>query len=103
MSIKLNEKWITILNKDNTSFLRKQYNFKTFKQSIKFINDDLVPITKKLKHHPKIILEYNKLTIELTTHDAPYNNNIGDLDKIFAEKLDQQYNSIINNVVLKDK
>ncbi|OBA26317.1 hypothetical protein HANVADRAFT_2847 [Hanseniaspora valbyensis NRRL Y-1626] len=101
--MKFNEKWITVLNKDNTSFLRKQYNFKTFKQSIKFINDELVPITKKLKHHPKIILEYNKLTIELTTHDAPYNNNIGDLDRSFAEKLDEKYNTTINKVVLKDK
>ncbi|XBW36535.1 hypothetical protein QEN19_002111 [Hanseniaspora menglaensis] len=83
-----NSAWTNISSPQNISLLKKQYQFKTFKQTISFINESLVPITKRLKHHPKIIVEYNKLTIELTTHDSPHNNNISELDHLFAKDLD---------------
>lgn len=88
--------WSVVKSNNNTSYLTKAYQFKTFKQSMNFINNNLVPVIKNFRHHPKIILEYNKLTIELTTHDAPSNNNIGETDYAFAQQLDKEFN------ILKD-
>lgn len=94
--------WTVVKSNNNTSYLTKAYNFKTFKQSMSFINNNLVPVIKNFRHHPKIILEYNKLTIELTTHDAPSNNNIGEIDYAFAQELDKEFNILNDSKIRKN-
>jgi 4a-hydroxytetrahydrobiopterin dehydratase len=42
-------------------------------------------ISEKLNHHPKIINEYNKVNLELWTHDK---NEITDLDHKLAAEID---------------
>ncbi|MGY8944304.1 MAG: 4a-hydroxytetrahydrobiopterin dehydratase [Flavobacteriales bacterium] len=58
--------------------------FKDFKESLSFINA-VGKISENLNHHPKIINEYNKVDIELWTHDK---NEITDLDHKLAAEID---------------
>ena len=62
--------------------LIKLFVFKDFKES--FINA-VGKISENLNHHPKIINEYNKVDIELWTHDK---NEITDLDHKLAAEID---------------
>ena len=64
--------------------LTKLFVFKDFKESLSFINA-VGKISENLNHHPKIINEYNKVNIELWTHDK---NEITDLDHKLAAEID---------------
>jgi 4a-hydroxytetrahydrobiopterin dehydratase len=64
--------------------LIKLFVFKDFKESLSFINA-VGKISENLNHHPKIINEYNKVNIELWTHDK---NEITDLDHKLAAEID---------------
>jgi 4a-hydroxytetrahydrobiopterin dehydratase len=48
--------------------LRKTFTFQNFKNAIEFINK-IQPIADSMNHHPDICIFYNKVIIELTTHD----------------------------------
>lgn len=48
--------------------LKKEFEFENFLDSIKFVNQ-VAEISENLNHHPTIIINYNKVKIETTTHD----------------------------------
>jgi 4a-hydroxytetrahydrobiopterin dehydratase len=64
------------------------YVFKDFLSAIDFVNS-LVQPAENAGHHPDISISYNKVTINLTTHDQG-----GITDKDFA--LAQQIDAIAN-------
>ena len=47
----------------------RTFKFKDFVSAIDFVNK-LVEPAEKAGHHPDIAISYNKVTINLTTHDA---------------------------------
>lgn len=49
--------------------LRKDFQFDDFNQAFGFMTRAAMHI-EKMNHHPEWFNVYNKLTIELTTHDA---------------------------------
>lgn len=49
--------------------IQKQYKFKNFVEAIAFINK-LVEPAEAAGHHPDLSISYNKVTINLTSHDA---------------------------------
>ncbi len=49
--------------------LHKEFNFDDFNQAFGFMTRAAMHI-EKLNHHPEWFNVYNKLTIDLTTHDA---------------------------------
>lgn len=49
--------------------LRKDFQFDDFNQAFGFMTRAAMHI-EKMNHHPEWFNAYNKLTIELTTHDA---------------------------------
>ena len=49
--------------------LRKEFEFEDFNAAFGFMTRAALHI-EKLNHHPEWFNVYNKLTIELTTHDA---------------------------------
>ena len=53
--------------KDNAIQCRRQ--FKDFIEAMNFVNR-LVEPAEAANHHPDISISYNKVTIDLTTHDA---------------------------------
>ncbi|MEM7771905.1 MAG: 4a-hydroxytetrahydrobiopterin dehydratase, partial [Cyanobacteria bacterium P01_A01_bin.37] len=55
--------------------------FKNFVEAIRFVNC-LVEPAEAAGHHPDIYVSYNKVTIQLTTHDA---GGLTDLDFKMAE------------------
>ena len=49
--------------------LRKEFQFDSFNQAFGFMTRAAMEI-EKMNHHPEWFNVYNKITIELTTHDA---------------------------------
>jgi 4a-hydroxytetrahydrobiopterin dehydratase len=49
--------------------IRKRYAFDTFKNAVSFVNR-VAAIAEELDHHPDILIEYNKVTLTLTSHDS---------------------------------
>lgn len=45
----------------------KQFKFKNFIQSIGFVSK-VSMLAERVDHHPDILIEYNKVTITLSTH-----------------------------------
>jgi 4a-hydroxytetrahydrobiopterin dehydratase len=79
-----NNGWI--ISEDNKK-IRKEYKFKNFKQSIDFLKD-IQPSADALNHHPDVCVYYNKVIIELSTHEV---NGLTELDYQLANKIDDLY------------
>jgi 4a-hydroxytetrahydrobiopterin dehydratase len=50
-------------------WLRRRYEFETFPAAIAFVNR-VAEAAEALDHHPDITIEYTKVTLRVTTHDA---------------------------------
>lgn len=48
--------------------IEKTFQFSDFKAAIEFVNR-VADLAEKAQHHPDIEINYNKVEIELTTHD----------------------------------
>ncbi len=65
--------------------IKHPFQFKTFKESIDFVNK-VANLAENENHHPNIFITFNKVVITLTTH------NIGGLsenDFIMASKIEK--------------
>ena len=49
--------------------LQREFHFKDFKETLKFVNK-VGKVAEKEKHHPDIYFTWGKCTIELYTHSA---------------------------------
>lgn len=67
------------------SKLEKNYKFKDFVEAFSFITK-IALIAEKMNHHPDIKIVYNRVDIELTTHDI---NGISRNDITLARKIDE--------------
>ena len=47
--------------------LKRRFKFKDFKQAMEFVNK-VADLAESEGHHPDIRINYNKVTLELTTH-----------------------------------
>ena len=56
--------WIT-----TKKALKKKFKFKSFDESIKFVNQ-IAEISEKLNHHPEIIVKFDEVWLKLQTHDV---------------------------------
>jgi 4a-hydroxytetrahydrobiopterin dehydratase len=71
-------------NKNNT--LVREYVFADFKQAFAFMTQ-VAMLAEQQGHHPKIENVYNRLRLELTTHDA--GNTVTEKDKKLAQAIDE--------------
>jgi 4a-hydroxytetrahydrobiopterin dehydratase len=69
--------------------IQKTYKFKTFSKALNFLNVISIEIERQ-NHHPKLILDYNKLKVQLTTHAVL---GVTENDLIMARIIDKFYNS----------
>ncbi|MDV3347657.1 4a-hydroxytetrahydrobiopterin dehydratase [Leptolyngbyaceae cyanobacterium CCMR0082] len=67
----------------NTLFYTR--TFEDFVAAITFVNN-LVEPAEQLNHHPDISISYNRVSLELTTHDA---QGLTDLDFQLARQISQ--------------
>ena len=63
----------------------KQFTFKNFKEAINFVNK-VAELAEQENHHPNIIINYNKVDIELCTHAI---NGLSENDFILPAKIDE--------------
>jgi 4a-hydroxytetrahydrobiopterin dehydratase len=69
--------------------LVRHFEFADFVEAFAFMTR-VALIAEKMDHHPFWTNVYNKVTIELTTHDA--GNTITEKDRALAEAIDLMYN-----------
>jgi 4a-hydroxytetrahydrobiopterin dehydratase len=72
------------LEKDNK--LSRTFEFTDFVNAFGFMSKVAI-IAEKMGHHPNWSNVYNKVTIELTTHDA--GNTITEKDRKLSDAIDQ--------------
>ena len=65
--------------------LHKQYQFDSFIEAFGFMSS-VALIAESMNHHPEWSNVYNRVIIDLTTHDS---GGISDLDFEFAERVDK--------------
>ena len=53
----------------NNKKIFKSYDFNSYKDGINFVNI-VADIADKKNHHPEILVEWCKVTIEITSHDS---------------------------------
>mgnify|MGYP001225849402 FL=1 len=71
--------------KNTNGALKKIFSFKNYRQSFAFVSQVSL-LAEKFNHHPKIILEYNSVEIELISHDK---NVVTQRDIDLAEQIDK--------------
>jgi len=72
-------------------YLSKEFKFKGFIQAMGFMSQVAIH-AQVMQHHPEWSNVYNKVKINLTTHDK---GGITELDTRFAEKAERVYKSMI--------
>ncbi|MDH5472830.1 MAG: 4a-hydroxytetrahydrobiopterin dehydratase [Gammaproteobacteria bacterium] len=80
--VKNNHHWIFKNNR-----LHREFSFKDFEQAFSFMSQVAI-LAEKHNHHPEWSNIYNKVTINLTTHEA---NGISERDFQLASLIDQIY------------
>lgn len=63
----------------------KEFTFKDFKESILFTNQ-VAEIAERLYHHPTILISFNTVRIELTTHEL---SDLTEKDFDVAQEIDK--------------
>ncbi|MCM8749504.1 4a-hydroxytetrahydrobiopterin dehydratase [Thermomicrobiaceae bacterium CFH 74404] len=64
--------------------LVKEFRFKTFREAMAFVNE-VADLARRLRHHPEIVINYNRVRLRLTTHDEA---GITGKDTEFARQLE---------------
>jgi 4a-hydroxytetrahydrobiopterin dehydratase len=72
--------------KEEDNRLKKTFEFKDFQEAFAFMTR-VAFLAEAHNHHPNWSNVYNKVVIELTTHDA--GNKITEKDRKLAEAIDQ--------------
>jgi 4a-hydroxytetrahydrobiopterin dehydratase len=72
-------------------YLSKEFTFKGFIQAMGFMTQVAIH-AQVMQHHPEWSNVYNKVKINLTTHDE---GGITELDVRFAEKAQRTYSAMI--------
>lgn len=69
---------------ENKNYLSRSFKFNSFEKAQEFV-DCVAGLAQKLNHHPRIIWDYKKVDIELTTHDK---GAVTSLDYKLADEID---------------
>lgn len=72
--------------KEEENKLKKSFEFKDFVEAFGFMTRVAI-IAERMNHHPHMVNVYNRVSFELTTHDA--GNTVTDRDRKLAEAIDQ--------------
>ena len=65
--------------------LRRQLEFPSFVEAFGFLTS-LAIVAERMNHHPEIYNVYNRVTLDLVTHDA---NGVSELDFKLAKEADK--------------
>lgn len=79
------EKWEMFKNKAGKDALKRNIEFSDFKEAFSFMTK-VALYAEQVNHHPEWFNVYNKVNIELTTHDA---GGLTEKDYKFADFVNQ--------------
>ena len=79
--------------KEEDNKLKRSLTFRDFRQAMAFMNE-VADVAEELDHHPWWSNVYNKVEIELTTHDA--GNTVTKRDHTLARRIDEIYDSVLS-------
>ena len=65
--------------------LHRQFQFKSFVEAFGFMSSAAL-VAESMNHHPEWFNVYNRVTVDLTTHDA---NGISAMDVTLAKRMDE--------------
>lgn len=82
LSKQLSDEWSVI---DEAHLLARQFMFKDFKETMKFVNE-VARLAEEEGHHPDMTVSYDSVTIELMTHAV---GGLSENDFILAAKIDK--------------
>lgn len=71
--------------KEENNCLRREFEFKDFSEAFSFMTR-VALLAEKMDHHPNWSNVYNKVIIELTSHDK--GNTVTDRDRKLAKAID---------------
>jgi len=74
--------------KEENNSLIKTFEFSSFEEAMQFMQN-AVPFISESDHHPTWTNTYNRVHVELTTHDA--GNSVTQKDYNLAKVLDEVY------------
>lgn len=77
--------------KEENNKLTCSLHFKDFKQAMAFMNE-VADVAEEMNHHPWWSNVYNKVEIELTTHDA--GNTVTERDHKLASHINKIYEKV---------
>lgn len=72
--------------------LERTFTFKNFIDAFSWMTSIAIEV-EKMNHHPEWNNVYNKVHVQLTTHDA--GNKVTQKDRDLAQKMDQHYTKFI--------
>ena len=72
---------------DNQGRLSKTFEFKNYRKSFAFTSQ-VAMLSEKKNHHPQIVLDYDKVTVSLISHDV---QKITQRDIDLANQIDKLY------------
>ena len=82
--------WNTF-HEDGHTLIAKTFHFKSDKHLLYFLNE-VIRKSNEMNHHPKLIVEYQKITVESFTHDI---NDVTELDIDLTRYADEVYEDIV--------
>ncbi|MGC9106247.1 MAG: 4a-hydroxytetrahydrobiopterin dehydratase [Thermoprotei archaeon] len=74
----------------NGNSLVKTFRFKDFSSSVEFLAM-IRPIADSLNHHPDVCINYDKVKVELTTHDE---GGVTEKDIYLAKRIQGVYDAL---------
>ena len=77
--------------KEKNNTLIKTFEFKTFEEAMLFMQS-AAPFISQSDHHPTWTNTYNRVHVELTTHDA--GNSVTQKDRKLAKVLDEVFATV---------
>jgi ribonuclease HI/pterin-4a-carbinolamine dehydratase len=85
---------------EEDSKLHRKFKFENFREAVAFMNR-VAAVAEKMNHHPKIHNTYNMVELWLSTHDA--GDVVTDVDRLFAKRVDEIFQSPVKNIQTKDQ
>jgi 4a-hydroxytetrahydrobiopterin dehydratase len=82
--------------KEEENKLNRSFEFKDFRAAMAFMNK-VADVAEELDHHPWWSNVYNRVEIELTTHDA--GNTVTDKDVELARRIDEIADAVLSGQV----
>jgi 4a-hydroxytetrahydrobiopterin dehydratase len=84
--MKHSEYWQRIELENKQSCLKRDFVFNNFIEAFAFLTK-VAMVSEKINHHPSISNTYNKVSLQLSTHDAK--NIVTDLDIKLSIEIDK--------------